>query len=154
MALRIADQKDIDFVLYEQLQIEELLKFEKYKDFNKNMFDMVIKEVKNLSVKEVYPTYTECDKDGVIFENNIVRVPECLKKTYRILVDGGWVSLTHSPEYGGQGLPYVIARTAMEYFTAANTIMSGYFCLGPGAGKTIDLFGTKEQKSLDRKSVV
>jgi len=148
MVQKIADQRDIDFVLYEQLQVEELLKSKKYAGFNKKMFDMVIKEVKNLSVKEIYPTYTECDKVGVTFGNNKVTVPECLRKPHRLLFEGEWGALSEDPEYGGQGLPYIIAQAAMEYITAANGIMVGYLWLGHGAGKMIDLFGTREQKDL------
>jgi len=148
MVQKIADQRDIDFVLYEQLQVEELLKSKKYAGFNKKVFDMVIKEVKNLSVKEIYPTYTECDKVGVTFGNNKVTVPECLRKPHRLLFEGEWGALSEDPEYGGQGLPYIIAQAAMEYITAANGIMVGYLWLGHGAGKMIDLFGTREQKDL------
>ncbi|NOX33680.1 MAG: acyl-CoA dehydrogenase [Deltaproteobacteria bacterium] len=148
MAPKITDQRDIDFVLYEQLKIDALLKSEKYKAFNKKMFDMVIKEARNLAVKEIFPTYTECDKEGVVFENGRVRVPECLRKPHRLLKEGEWGALTEDPEYGGQGLPFTIAQAAMEYFTSANYILTTYPILGHGAGKMIDLFGTSEQKDL------
>jgi hypothetical protein len=40
----IADRRDIDFVLYEQLKIEDLLKADKHKSLNRKLFDMVISE--------------------------------------------------------------------------------------------------------------
>ncbi|MCF6247201.1 MAG: acyl-CoA dehydrogenase [Desulfobacula sp.] len=148
MAPKLTDQKDIDFVLYEQLQVETLLSSKKYKNLNKKMFDMVVKEAKNLAVKEIFPTYTECDDVGVIFENGSVRVPECLRRPHQLLVKGEWGALTEDPEYGGQGLPATIAQAAMEYLTGANYILTTYPILGHGAGKMIDLFGTPEQKTL------
>ena len=75
MAQIISDRRDIDFVLYEQMDIEDLLKAEKYRDLNRKMFDMVISEARNLGIKEIYPTYTEGDREGVKFENGKVTVP-------------------------------------------------------------------------------
>lgn len=148
MAPKLTDQKDIDFILYEQLQVESLLNADKYRDMNKKMFDMVVKEARNLSSKEILPTYTECDKTGVVFENGTVRVPECLRKPHKLLIEGEWGALTEDPEYGGQGLPFTIAQAAMECLTAGNYILTTYPILGHGAGKMIDLFGTAEQKKL------
>lgn len=148
MAPKLTDQRDIDFVLYEQLKVDALLASDKYKALNRKMFDMVVKEAKNLAVKEILPTYTECDKVGVTFDNGTVKVPECLRKPHKLLVEGEWGALTESPEYGGQGLPFTIAQAAMEYLTGANYILTTYPILGHGAGKMIDLFGTREQKEL------
>ncbi|MCD4674451.1 MAG: acyl-CoA dehydrogenase [Desulfobacula sp.] len=148
MAPKLTDQRDIDVVLYEQLKVDSFLTSEKYKAFNKKMFDMVIKEAKNLAVKEIFPTYTQCDKEGVLFENGMVKVPECLRKPHKLLIEGEWGALTEDPEYGGQGLPFTIAQAAMEYLTGANYILTTYPILGHGAGKMIDLFGTGQQKDL------
>ena len=153
MAPKLTDQRDIDFVLYEQLKVEALLQSEPYKSFNKKMFDMVVKEAKTLAVKEIFPTYTECDKQGIIFDKGVVKVPECLRKPHQLLVEGEWGALTESPEYGGQGLPFTIAQAAMEYLTGANYILSTYPILGHGAGKMIDLFGTQKQKDLFLKKL-
>ncbi len=153
MAFKLTDQRDMDFVLYEQFKVDTFLISEKYKAFNKKMFDMVIKEAKNLAVKEIFPTYTQCDKEGVIFENGMVKVPECLRKPHRLLVEGEWSALTENPEYGGQGLPFSIAQAAMEYLTGANYVLTTYSILSHGAGKMIDLFGTREQKDLFLKKL-
>jgi len=148
MAPKLTDQRDIDFVLYEQLKVDQFLSTEKYTEFNKKMFQMVVKEAKNLAIKEIFPTYSECDKVGVQFENGIVRVPEVLRKPHQLIVEGEWGALTENPEYGGQGLPHSIAQAAMEYLTGANYILTTYPILGHGAGKMIDLFGTDLQKKL------
>ncbi|MBW1897734.1 MAG: acyl-CoA dehydrogenase N-terminal domain-containing protein, partial [Deltaproteobacteria bacterium] len=52
MAQSIADRRDVDFVLYEQLEAEELVKMDRYKDLNKKMFDMIITEARNFAIKE------------------------------------------------------------------------------------------------------
>ena len=67
MAQRIADRRDIDFVLYEQLQIEQLFETERYQDLNRKSADMVVTEARRFGLKEILPTYTEGDRVGVAF---------------------------------------------------------------------------------------
>ncbi|OGR23166.1 MAG: acyl-CoA dehydrogenase [Desulfobacterales bacterium RIFOXYA12_FULL_46_15] len=148
MAPRLTDQRDIDFVLYEQFKADSFLQSDKYKAFNRKMFDMVVKEAKNLATKEIFPTYAECDKDGVRFENGAVNVSECLRKPHQLLVEGEWGALTESQDYGGQGLPFTIAQAALEYLIGANYVLMTYPILGHGAGKMINLYGTPKQKEL------
>ena len=61
----IADRRDIDFVLYEQLDLKPLLKSEKFAGLNRKMFDMVINEARTFGIKEILPTYAEGDRQGV-----------------------------------------------------------------------------------------
>ena len=42
MAQLIADRRDIDFVLYEQIHADEFSRYEKYRGFNKKTFDLII----------------------------------------------------------------------------------------------------------------
>ena len=42
MAQYIADRKDVDFVLHEQIQVEDLSKTELFADFNKKTVDMIV----------------------------------------------------------------------------------------------------------------
>ena len=44
MSQVITDRRDIDFVLYEQFKVEELTQHEKFAEFNKKTFDLIINE--------------------------------------------------------------------------------------------------------------
>lgn len=153
MADIIADKRDIDFVLYEQFDTESVLKSDRFKDTNRKMADMIIKEARTLAIKEILPTYTECDREGVQYKNGNVHVPECLKPLHALLVEGEWGALTADPEYGGQGLPHTIAQAALEYMMGANYTFMMYSILGQGAGKMVDIFGSQEQKDLFLKKM-
>ena len=97
----IADRRDIDFVLYEQLEADQMTRLEKFQDFNKKTFDMIITEARNFAIKELLPTNTEGDREGLRFENGEVKVPHCFHRAYQLLVEGEWTSLTEDPEWGG-----------------------------------------------------
>jgi alkylation response protein AidB-like acyl-CoA dehydrogenase len=153
MAQVIADRRDIDFVLYEQLKIDELTALDEYKSFNKKTFDMIITEAKNFAVKEMLPTNAEGDKQGLAFENGQVKVPQCFQRAFELLVEGEWTSLTEDPEWGGQGLPTNIAQAVGEYLFGGNWAVMNYAGMGHGTGKMIEIFGTQKQKDIFLKKL-
>ena len=44
-----------------------------------------------------------------------VTTPPGFKDAYRDYAAGGWIGLAGDPEYGGQGLPYVLAAAINEF---------------------------------------
>jgi len=153
MAQLIADRRDIDFVLYEQLEIDKLCKNEKYKTFNKKTFDMIISEARNLAIKEILPTFAEGDREGLVFENETVRMPKCFHRVYKLFKEGEWIALTAPPELGGQGLPMAVAQAVVDYFLGANYSLTLCAWGGFGAGELVEAFGTPKQKDLFLKKM-
>jgi len=144
----IADRRDVDFVLYEQMNTEETLTHPDYAGLNRRMFDMILTEARNFAVKELLPTCAEGDRIGVSLDRGKVRVPECFHRPHQLLIEGQWTSLTEDPELGGQGLPHAIDMAVAEYLYGANYSLVNYARMGHGTGKMIELYGTEEQKTL------
>jgi alkylation response protein AidB-like acyl-CoA dehydrogenase len=153
MAQLIADRRDVDFVLHEQLQIGELSKHEKYAEFNKKTVDMIVTEARNLAVKEILPTQKIGDEHGCKLENGKVTTPDEFKRVMKLLKEGEWVAMPESTEYGGQGMPKTLAMAAGDYFVGANFSFMMYPGLTHGAGKLVETFGTEEQKKLYLKKM-
>ena len=148
MAQVIADRRDIEFALYEQMDTEALIECDKYADLNRKMFDMIISEARRFAIKELLPTYAEGDKIGLKFEKGQVKVPECFHLPHKLIIENEWTSLTEDPEVGGQGLPHIIDLAASEYITGGNYALMNYARMGHGTGKMVELFGTEELKNL------
>jgi alkylation response protein AidB-like acyl-CoA dehydrogenase len=146
MAQVIADRRDIDFVLYEQLKSDELTTIDRYKDFNKKTFDMIVTEARNFGVKELLPTCAEGDREGLVFDSGQVKVPQSFHRAYQLLLEGEWTSLIEDPQWGGQGLPVNISQAANEYLFGGNWAVTNYAGMGHGTGKMIEIFGTPQQK--------
>ena len=144
----IADQREIDFILYEQLNAEQLLDCEKFSDFSKKTFDMIISEARKLAIKEILPTLADGDRQGVRFENGKVNVPESFHRARKAVRQAELTSVMEDPEWGGQGLPFLISMAVMDYIVGANYALSGYIHMGHGTGKMIELFGTDTLKQL------
>ena len=148
MGQLLTDRRDVDFVLYEQLELEELLTADRFADLNRKTVDLIITEAKNLAVNEIHPTNADGDRQGCVFENGEVRVPESFHRAFKLYREGEWIAVFDDPDVGGQGLPVMVASAIGEYFTAANCSFGMYPALCHGAGKLIEVFGTEEQKSL------
>jgi alkylation response protein AidB-like acyl-CoA dehydrogenase len=153
MAQQIADRRDVDFVLYEQLQVEELSKHDIFAEFNKKTIDLIISEARNLAIKEILPTQEEGDRLGTNFENGRVTVPESFHKAWELFKEGEWLAMIEDPEWGGQGMPRAVALAASDYMNGANFAFMMYPGLTHGAGKLIETFGTETQKNLFLKNM-
>jgi len=153
MAQQISDRRDIDFVLHEQLNVDQFSKNEKYADFGKKTVDMLVSAARDLAVKEILPTRKEGDEIGCTFANGTVTVPEIFKKPFELLREGEWTAMPEDPEYGGQGMPRAVSMAAAEYFNGANYAFMMYSGLTHGAGKLVETFGTEEQRRVYLKNM-
>jgi hypothetical protein len=93
MANLISDRRDIDFVLYEQLNVLVLTKLSKYKGYNRKTFDLILTEARNFALKELLPTWVDGDRVGVTFENGQVKVPPSFHRAFKLLCEGEWSAL-------------------------------------------------------------
>ncbi|MEA1968168.1 MAG: acyl-CoA dehydrogenase [Thermodesulfobacteriota bacterium] len=146
MAQSIADRRDQDFLLHEVLEVAELSKHEVFEDFNKKTIDMVVKEARNLAIKEILPTNKEGDEQGCTLKDGKVIIPQSFSKPYELFCEGEWIAMSDDPEFGGQGMPTCLSIAAGEMFTGANCAFMMYPGLTHGAGKLVEEFGTDEQK--------
>ncbi len=153
MPQQVADRRDQDFVIWEQMNCEEILKHETYREFNKKTCDMVLTEARALAIKELLPLMAEGDEQGVTFEAGDVKVPESFHRVFELITEGEWNNLGVPQERGGQGAPAFVAAAAAEYFLGANWPLFCYASMGNGTALMIDLYGTAEQKETYLKKL-
>ncbi len=152
MAQQIADRRDVDFVLFEQMEIDKLAKTKRFAEFNRKVIEMIVTEARNLAIKEILPTLKESD-EGCRFENGKVFVPESFHRINKLYREGEWLAMIDDPQWGGQGMPKTVSLAANEYFYGANSAFMLYHGLTHGAAKLIETFGTEEQKKLYLKNL-
>jgi alkylation response protein AidB-like acyl-CoA dehydrogenase len=146
MRQQLADRRDQDFVIWDQMKCEEILNHKKYSEFNKKTCSMIIKEARELAIKELLPLLAEGDTEGVRFENRTVKVPQSFHRVFKLVKEGEWNNLSVPSEMGGQGAPAFLGAAAAEYFLAANWPLYCYATMGNGTANMIQLYGTPEQK--------
>ena len=141
------DRRELHFMLHEVLKCEDLCQFPKFADFDAELFEMVIEEASNFAEKVLAPINESGDKEGCRMEDGQAITPEGFKNAWEQLGEGGWLGVNLDPEYGGQGLPSLIALAAREPLLAANQAFSVGSTLTTGATEVILSFGSDSQKT-------
>ena len=138
--------KDMQFVLHDVLQVTAS-DIPGYADLDAGFTAAVLEEAGKLATDVLAPLNAVGDREGCRLENGVVRTPTGFKAAFEQLKDGGWTALDCDPDYGGQGLPYLMGTAVGEIFVAANMALNMYQGLTHGAYSAIHAHGTAEQKA-------
>ncbi|GGB80694.1 acyl-CoA dehydrogenase [Marinobacterium zhoushanense] len=142
-----APQRDIQFVLNDLLQMEQHYQsLPGCEDATPDMVGAIVEEGARFAERILSPLNRVGDEQGCTFEDGEVTTPEGFRDAYQQFVEGGWPSLSHSPEFGGQGLPESIGIIINELVGSANWSWAMYPGLSHGAMNTLEAHGTDEQK--------
>lgn len=125
--------------------------YKKYPEFEEatpDLIDAILQECAKFSENELLPLYQSGDKEGCTFNDGKVTTPKGFKKAYDQYVAGGWQSLSHPVEHGGQGLPPSLGMAKSEMMGTANWSWTMYPGLSHGAMNTVQTHGSEAQKEL------
>eukprot|EP01013_Petalomonas_cantuscygni_P017528 TRINITY_DN3468_c1_g1_i1.p2 TRINITY_DN3468_c1_g1~~TRINITY_DN3468_c1_g1_i1.p2 ORF type:complete len:593 (-),score=182.50 TRINITY_DN3468_c1_g1_i1:506-2284(-) len=140
-----APLKDMQFVLHDLLDVSSQ-DIPGYEDLDRDFTSAVIEESGKLASEVLSPLNVVGDTEGCVLENGVVRTPKGFDAAFKLMKDGGWTAMDCDPEYGGQGLPYLMHTAAQEPFVSANMAFNMYQGLTHGAYSAIWFHGTDEQK--------
>ena len=140
-----APLKDMQFVLHDVLKASEQ-NIPGYDELDRDFTAAVIGEAGKLASDVLMPLNAVGDTEGCTLENGVVRTPTGFKAAFDQMRDGGWTALDCDPQYGGQGLPYVMHTAAQEPFVSANMAFNMYQGLTHGAYTAIYMHGSDAQK--------
>lgn len=142
----LADRRDQDFVLWEQLDCSQLVQLPMYKAFDRKSCEMIMTEARTLAIKELLPTMKDGDETGVHFESGEVKVPQSFRRPFELLREGEWTCLKVDPAMGGQGAPPFLGAAVEEYFMAANWSLNCYATEGSMTALLIEKYGSPTDK--------
>ena len=145
MPTYIAPIKDIQYVLHDVLNVSEK-DISGYDDLDRDTTNAIFDEAGKLAEQVLAPLNAVGDTEGCKLENGLVSTPTGFKEAFDTVRQGGWPGIDCDPEYGGQGMPYVVGSIVNEIFSSANMAFSMYQGLTHGAASAIHVHGTEEQK--------
>lgn len=137
-------KRDLQFNLYELLNVEQLTQYAYYQDHDRESFDMVLAAAELIADKMLYPLLTEMDRKEPQLVEGKIRVHEGMKAITKRFGEDGWINATFSYEEGGQQVPITVHNAAAFIFQAANYSASVYPFLTTGAANLIRSFGSRE----------
>lgn len=149
-----APAEEMLFVLEEIAGRSDVAALPGFEDASSDLVAAIIEEAGKLGTEVLDPINQSGDREGCTFENGVVRTPTGFKEAYKQFIDGGWNSMPFDPEYGGQGLPWLISTATSEIWHAAN--MSFGLCplLTGGAAELLSEHGSDELKSVYLEKMV
>ena len=120
MTAYVAPLADMRFVMREIANMKAVRALPGYNDVTDDLVDAILEGAGRLAAEVLAPLNATGDRQGCILANGVVRVPEGFVDAYRQFVAGGWNSIALPSEYGGQGLPCLVATAVGEIWNAAN----------------------------------
>lgn len=138
---------DMRFALREVAGLSGVAVLPGYEHATDDTIDAVLEEAGKLAGNGLAPLNREGDKVGAKLENGVVRTAPGFAAIYKEFVEGGWNSLPFDPEFGGQGMPWLLATAVQEMWQAANMGFGLVLLLNQGAIDAIHHHGSDEQKA-------
>ncbi|MEE9317067.1 MAG: acyl-CoA dehydrogenase family protein, partial [Rhodospirillales bacterium] len=115
-----APLSDMRFVISELVGLDEVAGLPGLGEVTPDLLDAILEEAGKLGSEVLAPLNRPGDIEGCTFENGVVRTPKGFPEAYAKFIEGGWNGVPFDPEYGGQGLPYLVATAVFEIWHAAN----------------------------------
>lgn len=146
----LVDSRDLRFVAFEMLELEKLNRFERFSDFDRDVYEDTLNLAEKIAVERFYTSNAEGDKIGLKYDPHTheVTVPESFHKGFKAYVEAGFHNLAFPPAAGGMGIPATIALASQEYFNAGNTSLGMYCSSVTGTAHQIMVFGSETLKAM------
>jgi len=140
------NQKDIFFILKEQLDYARLCQLARYRDLNEKTLDLMVTEAIGFARGVVDPLNEIGENWGVRFDQGQVSCPPEFKKAFAQYGRDGWTAAARDPEYGGQGFPHMMRIVINDMMYGACQSFNMAPSLTHGAAHLIESFGTEDLK--------
>jgi alkylation response protein AidB-like acyl-CoA dehydrogenase len=142
-----APLKDMLFAIKHLAGIDAIAQIPGFEDAGYDTAQAVLEECGRFNQEVVAPLNWEGDKNPSFHNGQGVTTTPGFKQAYQQFTQGGWQSLQHPAQFGGQGLPKLIGAACGEMLNSAN--MSFALCpmLTDGAIEALLTAGSDELKS-------
>lgn len=146
MATQYMSMEHLRYLLFEVLEVEEVLTTERYQDYDKESLLLFLDSIKDFSDKQLFPCFRKMDEEPAHYKNGkIILIPEMeqiLKQGFEL----GLVSAPFSYDDGGMQMPSFAFTAANFIMGAANNNVPSYFGLLTGSANLILTFGNQALK--------
>lgn len=145
MTSLILARRDLEFLLYEWLQVEKLTTRPRFADHNRETFDATLDTCEQIATNLYAPHNKKNDQHEPQFDGVSVQVIPEVKVATDAFAQAGLLAAGQDYELGGMQLPSVIEKAGFAYFNGANIGSAAYSMLTIGNANTLLKCATQEQ---------
>jgi alkylation response protein AidB-like acyl-CoA dehydrogenase len=142
-----APVKDMLFVMKELADIDSLAALPGHEDAGFDTAQAVVEEAARFCGEVIAPLNVTGDRNPSAWANGEVTTTPGFKDAFRQFAEGGWQGVVHPADFGGQGLPKLIATPCIEMLNSANLSFALCPLLTDGAIEALLTAGSDEQKA-------
>ena len=143
-----APVKDMKFVIKELAGLATINQLPGCEDATEETVDAILEENAKFCGEVLAPLNWSGDVErSVRNADGSVTTPKGFKEAFKQFGEGGWQGLHHPVDFGGQGLPKLVATTGIEMINSANLSFALCPLLSDGAIEAILLTGTEQQRA-------
>lgn len=142
----VLSRRDLDFLLYEWLDVVALTARKRFCEHSRETFDAVLDLSADIAHKHFAPHNKKSDAHEPTMrpDGTIDMIPD-VKRALDIYSAAGLIAAGFDESVGGMQLPTTVARAAMAWFQAANASTSSYPFLTIANANLIATYGTEDQ---------
>ncbi len=141
----LVNRRDLDFLLYELLEIDQLAKRPRFADHSRETFTAALDTAEQIATEKFAPHNRKSDLNEPTFDGEHVHVIPEVKEALDAYVDAGFMAASQDYEYGGMQLPYTVAAACSGYFNAANVSTDAFALLTKANAHLLLAYGTPSQ---------
>jgi 3-(methylthio)propanoyl-CoA dehydrogenase len=146
MSEYVAPIKDMNFILKHVVGLEEVAKLPGCDEVSGDVVEAILEEASKFANEVLSPLNAIGDKEGAKLANGVVKTATGFKDAYWKYSEAGWNQIASPTEYGGQGLPHVVATAVGEMWGSANMAFKLCPLLTHGAVEALEQHASKELK--------
>jgi len=140
---------EMQFVMTELADLDEIARLPGFEDATTETVAAILEEADRFASEVLDPLNRVGDQRGARLEaDGHVTTPPGFRDAYRKFCELGWNGLSKSPDFGGQGMPQLIAAAIDEMWNAANMAFELCPMLTGGAIEAIELNGSDALKEM------
>jgi alkylation response protein AidB-like acyl-CoA dehydrogenase len=143
----IANVRDLEFNLFEVLELGAVLGAGSYSDLDEGTVRTILAEAARLAEGPVAESFAAADRNPPVFDpvEHAIGVPDELAKTVRAIKEAGWWRLGLAEEIGGMPAPAPLAWAVNEMILCANP-SANFFNFGPFMAQALYEEGNEQQR--------
>jgi alkylation response protein AidB-like acyl-CoA dehydrogenase len=142
----VLSRRDIDFLLYEWLDVTSLTSRTRFAEHSKDTFDAVLDLSADIAHKHFATHNKKADaQEPTMRPDGTVDMIDEVKTALDAYATSGLIAGQFDESVGGMQLPTTVARAAMAWFQAANAGTAAYPFLTIANANLIAAYGTEQQ---------